>query len=294
MKCESCDSTVATGYKFCSRECYYKSRIGKSIHSNEEKVLRSIRTKQQHSSRSLEEKIRINNKISERNKFKYTEEHVYKLNEILDLKLTSSDSILAFKLGVSKRVLYRIIKENNLTEKFKARPKFIIKQIQNLSIDEQLIFLKDIKKIPWDVMCTRYGISKKNLLVICKALGVNHIHKRPIRRETVPEKMVRLILEELGIEFKQEKYLKAKLFRADFLVGTNKVIEVNGDYYHANPEVYSHKILTPLQVKNLKNDKLKMDFYKENGFEVLIVWERDLKFNLEKEKEKIKDFIYGK
>ena len=294
MKCESCDSTVATGYKFCSRECYYKSRIGKSIHSNEEKVLRSIRTKQQHSSRSLEEKIRINNKISERNKFKYTEEHVYKLNEILDLKLTSSDSILAFKLGVSKRVLYRIIKENNLTEKFKARPKFIIKQIQNLSIDEQLIFLKDIKKIPWDVMCTRYGISKKNLLVICKALGVNHIHKRPIRRETVPEKMVRLILEELGIEFKQEKYLKAKLFRADFLVGTNKVIEVNGDYYHVNPEVYSHKILTPLQVKNLKNDKLKMDFYKENGFEVLIVWERDLKFNLEKEKEKIKDFIYGK
>ena len=281
MKCESCDSTVATGYKFCSRECYYKSRIGKSIHSNEEKVLRSIRTKQQHSSRSLEEKIRINNKISERNKFKYTEEHVYKLNEILDLKLTSSDSILAFKLGVSKRVLYRIIKENNLTEKFKARPKFIIKQIQNLSIDEQLIFLKDIKKIPWDVMCTRYGISKKNLLVISKALGVNHIHKRPIRRETVPEKMVRLILEELGIEFKQEKYLKAKLFRADFLVGTNKVIEVNGDYYHANPEVYSHKILTPLQVKNLKNDKLKMDFYKENGFEVLIVWVRVLIFNLE-------------
>ena len=37
-----------------------------------------------------------------------------------------------------------------------------------------------------------------------------------------------------------------------------------------------------------------MDFYKENGFEVLIVWERDLKFNLEKEKEKIKEFIYGK
>ena len=106
--------------------------------------------------------------------------------------------------------------------------------------------------------------------------------------------MVRLILDELGIEFKQEKYLKSKLFRADFLVGANKVIEVNGDYYHANPEVYSHKILTPLQVKNLKSDKLKMDFYKENGFEVLIVWERDLKFNLEKEREKIKNFVYGK
>ena len=59
-------------------------------------------------------------------------------------------------------------------------------------------------------------------------------------------------------------------------------------------ECQSHKILTPLQVKNLKSDKLKMDFYKENGFEVLIVWERDLKFNLEKEREKIKNFVYGK
>lgn len=294
MKCESCNNTVATGYKFCSRECYYKSRIGKSIHSNEERGLRSTRAKQQHSSRSIEEKVSIRHKISEGNKFKYTDEHISKLNELLDLKLTSSDSILAFKLGISKRVLYRIIKENTLTEKFKARPKFIVKKIQSLSTDEQLIFLKDIKKIPWDVMCTKYGISKKNLLLICKALEINHIHKKPIRKETVPEKMVRLILDELGIEFKQEKYLKSKLFRADFLVGANKVIEVNGDYYHANPEVYSHKILTPLQVKNLKSDKLKMDFYKENGFEVLIVWERDLKFNLEKEKEKIKDFIYGK
>ena len=294
MKCEGCINSVSKGYKFCSKECYHKSRVGKSIHTNEERTLRSIRAKQQHSSRSLDEKIRINNKISERNKFKYTDEHVSKLNEILDLKLTSSDSILAFKLGISKRVLYRIIKENNLTEKFKGRPKFIIKQVQNLSTEEQLIFLEDIKKFSWDVICNRYEISKKNLMLICKALGVKHMYKKPIRRETVPEKMVRLILEELGIEFKQEKYLKAKLFRADFLVGTNKVIEVNGDYYHANPEVYSHKILTPLQVRNLKNDKIKMDFYKENGFDVLIVWERDLKFNLGKEKEKIKEFIYGK
>ena len=107
------------------------------------------------------EEIRINNKISERNKFKYTEEHVYKLNEILDLKLTSSDSILAFKLGVSKRVLYRIIKENNLTEKFKARPKFIIKQIQSLSIDEQLIFLKDIFK--YKKTATYYSPKRKKL-----------------------------------------------------------------------------------------------------------------------------------
>ena len=110
MKCESCNNTVATGYKFCSRECYYKSRIGKSIHSNEERGLRSIRAKQQHSSRSIEEKVSIRHKISEGNKFKYTDEHISKLNELLDLKLTSSDSILAFKLGISKRVLYRIIK----------------------------------------------------------------------------------------------------------------------------------------------------------------------------------------
>ena len=104
---------------------------------------------------------------------------------------------------------------------------------------------------------------------------------------------MREILVKLGVEFKQEKYLNKSKFRADFLIGDLFVIEVQGDYYHSNPSIYDHRVLTLLQKNNKKRDLKKHEWYKSNGFKLLLVWESDLQLNRDLVINNIKNFIYG-
>lgn len=61
----------------------------------------------------------------------------------------------------------------------------------------------------------------------------------------------------------------------------NKIIEVNGDFWHANPSKYkADDVLQRGTYKTLAANKWKRDAYKakvanDRGYEVMIVWESD-------------------
>ena len=59
----------------------------------------------------------------------------------------------------------------------------------------------------------------------------------------------------------------------------NKIIEFNGDYWHANPEKYSKDYYNKRKQKTAKeiweNDRLKKECAEKHGFEVFYVWEND-------------------
>jgi hypothetical protein len=55
-----------------------------------------------------------------------------------------------------------------------------------------------------------------------------------------------------------------------------KIIEFNGDYWHRNPEIYGPDFFSG----NLY-DKHKNTIATNNGFEIMIVWEKDFKQNKE-------------
>jgi len=64
----------------------------------------------------------------------------------------------------------------------------------------------------------------------------------------------------------------------------NKIIEFNGDVYHGNPLIFQPDDICvnykrkPLIAKELwERDKVKIDLAKENGFEVLVIWESEYK-----------------
>jgi len=93
------------------------------------------------------------------------------------------------------------------------------------------------------------------------------------------ELRVKKILEELNLVFEHQIFIKNYSF--DFLIGDKLLLEVNGDYWHANPKFYSHddefffrngKTSKEIWDKDFKKIKLSSQY----GYSVLTLWESDL------------------
>ena len=72
------------------------------------------------------------------------------------------------------------------------------------------------------------------------------------------------------------------LYFYDFTIPKiKKIIEFNGDYWHANPEFYNENEILKLPgqeilVKDLwQKDAKKIEFARSKGFDVLVIWEKD-------------------
>ncbi len=77
-------------------------------------------------------------------------------------------------------------------------------------------------------------------------------------------------------------YSEKKQYIYDIAVG-KKIIEYNGDFWHANPKIYSSDFINPrTNIKAIDKwalDENKIKFAIQQGYEVLIVWEKDFKNN---------------
>lgn len=81
------------------------------------------------------------------------------------------------------------------------------------------------------------------------------------------------------------------------IFNNNKIIEFNGDFWHCNPLIYEstyfHKFKNKIAEEIWEYDKMKIDFAKANGYEVLVIWEKDFNNNEDETLEKCRKFIYG-
>jgi hypothetical protein len=75
----------------------------------------------------------------------------------------------------------------------------------------------------------------------------------------------------------------------------NKIIEFNGTYWHCDPRFFDENFFrkdSKLYAKDIwKKDLRKINLAKENGFEVLVIWEYDYKNHKNQEIEKCIDFL---
>jgi G:T-mismatch repair DNA endonuclease (very short patch repair protein) len=118
-------------------------------------------------------------------------------------------------------------------------------------------------------------------------------------KDTKIEVLIQTILEKNNIDFVKHKIFKfEKSFHpADIVIEPDKVIEVNGDYWHFNPKTYDGEFPTrsrqnkPLKAKDVwKRDKEIIDGMKQQGYKVLVVWESELNNELEDTTKKILEF----
>jgi hypothetical protein len=98
----------------------------------------------------------------------------------------------------------------------------------------------------------------------------------------------------LAKELQCEQQLECMGFWYDLYKG-KKVIEFQGDYWHCNPKIYKADFLHPafqITAKEIwKRDKIKAKVLKQNGYDLLIVWEDEFKKNQDKVIEQCKKFL---
>lgn len=72
-------------------------------------------------------------------------------------------------------------------------------------------------------------------------------------------------------------------FQYDFIIHNKRIlIEVQGDYWHANPKLYNEdgsdgkRILNYIQKKKIEKDIKKKEFAESKNFKVIYIWESDI------------------
>jgi len=140
---------------------------------------------------------------------------------------------------------------------------------------------RDCDKTTLDI----YGKTSAQMLV-----DYSHFYTK----KTDIEKMFEIMLEELEIPFqcKFRIYDKEKVdfwFREyDFLIlNTNVLIEVDGDYWHGNENIFEE--LTDFQKSVQVNDEIKEKFANTKGYDVVRFWGSEVKKNSQDVKNKIKE-----
>ncbi len=106
---------------------------------------------------------------------------------------------------------------------------------------------------------------------------------RLYRSNTNIEMIVENFLVQNKIQFKHQYKLGYWCF--DFFIPNNKLIEVDGDYWHANPLFFSE--LNHTQLKNVKNDKRKTEYARSRGYILTRFWENDIVNSFENVKKQI-------
>jgi len=111
-------------------------------------------------------------------------------------------------------------------------------------------------------------------------------------KKTKPEILTENKLVDLQFNFKYNKIIP-KVGQFDFIIGDNILLEVNGDYWHANPEVYGKgkRPLNETQQYKVSRDQEKLKLATELGYRIFYIWEQDINNNDWTVLYKIKDII---
>lgn len=124
--------------------------------------------------------------------------------------------------------------------------------------------------------------------ILQKRNFISGMAKKMARKMTWPEREFAKMMKELGVECEPQKIVGMKIFDF-FLPQINTLIEVDGTYFHAHPDIYTEQ--NSMQKRNVKNDKFKDVLARGLGYKIERVWEKDLKENYEGVKKKIRDMF---
>jgi very-short-patch-repair endonuclease len=127
--------------------------------------------------------------------------------------------------------------------------------------------------------------AKAPLNAAKKAKFIEKQASKMSKKMTWPEREFRKLMRELGIKIIPQKIVGGKIY--DFYIPSiNTLIEIDGDYWHGNPEIFEEQ--NAMQRRAAKNDGYKDVLAKGLGYKIERVWENDLKKNYNQVKEKMK------
>ena len=94
-------------------------------------------------------------------------------------------------------------------------------------------------------------------------------------KKTSIETKVQIFLNEIGVEFKFQEQIG--FFVADFfLEKENLIIECNGSFFHCEPDTKYSEAKFDVQKRNIVRDEKKRCFYRQQGINLLELWESEI------------------
>lgn len=202
------------------------------------------------------------------------------------------------KLGAksSSASTVRNITSKRCTEYYTVRG-YTVEEAKNLISEQQKYFSKEI--------CIRkYGEKKglevwrdrqnrwQNTLSAKSDEEKSRINRLKLSKGITISKAEKIILEQIKNIFPSVKHqftLANTSNKKQYVYDINvekKIIEYNGDFWHANPSKYSADFINPrTKLKSCEKwelDAIKIKYAESQGYKVLVVWESDFKLNKEK------------
>lgn len=125
--------------------------------------------------------------------------------------------------------------------------------------------------------------EKRQIISKARKTFVESLKGKEKPRDSEIERRVRNALVTLGEVFDHNKRMLGYNFDI-VLEGIMAIVEINGDYHHANPNKYNDetvmfrngcKVVTAKQIR--ERDERKYRKARENGYDVYIVWESDIR-----------------
>ncbi len=87
-------------------------------------------------------------------------------------------------------------------------------------------------------------------------------------------------LDKLGIKYERQfKALSIGRYFDFFIPEQRVLIEIDGDYYHGNPQKYKKNQLNNMQLKNKRIDEVKNRWADINCIKLIRLWESDIRKN---------------
>jgi len=118
---------------------------------------------------------------------------------------------------------------------------------------------------------------------------VKYLQEKQINQKSKLEQKFEDMLVELNIQFINQHPLNGYLY--DFYIPKhNLLIEVDGDWFHCNPNVYPEAI-HEIQKFVKENDESKNKVAQENNIPLLRFWEKDINDNPDVVKSKLLEYL---
>jgi len=290
--CIICGSEIlGQGNKFCKKECYAKHRTGQKRPEFAKKIQKIMLEK----SESYKGTERAKNISNAHKQSALTEDEWNKLKNIKEIyPWITNTKIFIEKANLNRELKKGLAKEVHDFIRIGKEDKFFNIKIQKWDIEKFNDFKKDILIIPWDKMLLNYDLTKKEFFRLKEYFNIdNYVYKHHNFYNTKPEQMFEQLLINKNVKYVREKYINNNRWRVDFVIEDLYFIEINGDYWHANPRVYLNKTLTKVQENNIKNDSLKKEFILSIGKKLFYIWEMDLYNNIDSIDKFLDKFLVG-
>lgn len=160
-------------------------------------------------------------------------------------------------------------------------------KVQSWDIFEFARFLKSARTKFTTDLPNMFGLDGKTVGRLLEYYNIPKKRKWPgykMGKMTKPEKECADIITSLGLTYVFQK--KVGKFYFDFCVNS-VLVEVHGDYWHCNPDIYP-KPINDMQRNNKKNDCEKALLANKLGYELYVIWENDLKKDKENVERKLR------